>query len=170
MAAMTWWREHLGDWISVHAHASGRPPRLTITFTVGELPDGWSPPKGRARTWVGLLGLVCIAPFVALLAATLLRAIGVGEPYEWLAGSSVAILAATVSLFIGIPVAIAANLWRVARFGVQRRAGALEGLVAFELAPLHLIVLLTAVVIAALFVGHLAADSYACFNGVRSAC
>lgn len=170
MEGMSWWRRHLGEWISVRAYAESRPPRLSLTFTLGELPDGWSAPRARARTWVGLLGLVCISPFVLLLGATLLRAIGVGAPYAWLAGSSVAILAATISLFIGIPVAIAANVWRVARLGLQRRAGALEGLLAFELAPLHLIVLVTALAIGALFVGHLAVDSYACLNGVRSAC
>ena len=107
---------------------------------------------------------------MVLLGAILLRALGFGAPYAWLTSSSIAILAATISLFIGIPVAIAVNLWRIARLGFQRRAGALEGLVALEFAPLHLVVVVTAVLIAALFVGHLAADSYACLNGVRAAC
>ena len=170
MAVVTRWKEHLGDWISVRAHAERTPPRFTLTLTLGELPAGWSRPQGRAHTWVGILGLVCIAPFVLLLGATLLRAIGFGAPYAWLTSSSIAILAATISLFIGIPVAIAVNLWRIVRLGFQRRAGALEGLVAFEFAPLHLVVVVTAILIGALFVGHLAADSYACLNGVRSAC
>lgn len=167
---MSWVREHVGEWISVRAQAERTPPRLTVSFTLGELPEGWSPPKARARTWVGLLGLVCIAPFVALLLATLLRAVGLDAPYAWLAGSPTAIIAATISLFVGIPVAIAVTLWRIARVGLQRRTGAVEGLLAFELAPLHLIVLVTAILVGALFVGHLAVDSYACLNGVRSAC
>lgn len=154
----------------MRAHAEREPPRLTLTIALGELPEGWARPRAHARTWVGLLGLCCIAPFVGLLLATLLRALGFGSPYEWLAGSSIAILAATISLFIGIPIAIAINLWRIALLGLHRSAGAIEGLVALEFAPLHLLVVLMAVLIGGLFVGHLAADSYACLNGVRSAC
>lgn len=167
---MRWLRAHLGEWISLHARAERLPPRLTVAVTIGELPEGWPRPRGRATTWVGLVGLVCIAPFIVLLAATLLRAVGLAAPYQWLAGSSTAIVAATISLFVGIPVAVVMNLWRIARVGVHRRTGALDGLIALEVAPLHLIVVLTAVAIGALFVGHLAADSYACLNGVRSAC
>ena len=170
MATMTAVRSHLGDWISLHARAERTPLRLTVTFTFGELPEGWTPPRGRPRTWAGLLGLVCIAPFVALLGASLLHGIGISAPYDSVAGSSVAILAATISLFVGIPVAIAINLWRITRLGVHRREGALEGLVAFEFAPLHLVVAVVALLVAALFIGHLAADSYACLKGVQSAC
>jgi hypothetical protein len=170
MAAMNSIRSHLGDWISVHAYAERRPPRLTVTFTFGELPQGWARPHGRARTWVGLLGLACIAPFVVLLAAASLRGVGLTAPYDSISGSSFAILAATLSLFVGIPVALAVNLWRITRLGVQRNGVALEGLVALEFAPLHLIVVMIALVVAALFVGHLAVDSYACLNGLHSAC
>ena len=159
----------VGDWISIRAHAERKPARLTTTLTFGELPEGWAR-AGGARTWIGLFGLVCIAPFVALLAATLLRALGIRALYAWLSASEVAIMAATVSLFIGLPVAFAINLWRIGRVGLKRRDGALEGLVALEFAPLNLIVVVAAVIVGGLFLGHLAADSYACLNGVRSAC
>ena len=167
---MKWFRGHLGAWISLRARAERVPPRLALALTVGELPEGWPRPRGRATTWVALVGLVCIAPFIVLLAATLLRAAGFAAPYLWLAGSSTAIVAATISLFVGIPVAVVIHLWRITRVGLHRRTGALDGLIALEVAPLHLLVVLTAVAIGALFVGHLAADSYACLNGVRSAC
>jgi len=157
-------------WISVSAHGERRPPRLTVTFTIGELPEGWTQGAQRARLWSGLVGLVLIAPFVVLLAASLLHNAGVDAPYSWFAGSSVAILAGTISLFIGIPVAIAMNLWRITRLGWRSRAGAVDGLLALEVAPLHLFVLVVAVVVGGAFVAHLAADSYACLNGVRSAC
>jgi hypothetical protein len=170
MAAMSSVRRHLGDWISVRAHGELTPPRLTLTFEFGSLPDGWARPRVRVRTWTGLVGLVCIAPFVVLLGATLLHGVGISAPYESLSTSSSAILAATLSLFIGIPIAIAINLWRIGRIGMRRTEGALEGLIAIEFAPLHLIVLVTALLVGGLFVGHLAADSYACLNGVHSAC
>jgi hypothetical protein len=163
-------RRHLGEWISVHAHAEREPLRLTLTITVGELPAGWRRRSTYARTWTGLAGLVLIAPFTVALIAGVLRTAGFAQPYDWLAGAPAAIVAATVSLFIGIPVAIAMNLWRVTQVGLRRQAGALDGLIAIEFAPLHLIVLATALAVGALFVGHLAADSYACLNGVRSAC
>jgi hypothetical protein len=126
--------------------------------------------RGRGHIWVGLFGLLCIAPLVALIAAALLRAVGITAPYDSLSASTIAILAATVSLFIGIPVAVAIILWRIGRAGIRRVEGALEGLLAVEFAPLHLAVLLTALLIGGLFVGHLAVDSYACLNGVHSAC
>ena len=160
----------VGDWISVRAHAERRPARLTVRFTFGALPDGWGRSRSHARTWAGLLGLVFIAPFAALLAATVLRAAGIEAPYGWISTSEVAILAATVSLFVGIPFAIAVNVWRIGRVGIKKGDGALEGLVAVEFVPLHLFVVAVALVIAALFVGHLAADSYACLKGVHSAC
>ena len=170
MLGMTSVRRHLGEWISIRAQAERVPPRLTVTVTFGELPEGWARSNRHTRTWAGVLGLLCIAPFIILVVATLLRGIGVAEPYAWIAGSSVAILAATLSLFIGLPVAIAVNLWRIARIGLHRDTGALEGLVALEFAPLHLAVVLAAVLMGGLFLGHLAADSYACLNGATSAC
>ena len=167
---MAWLKRHLGDWISLQAHADRVPPRLTIVITLGELPEGWQRPRARARTWIGLVGVVCIAPFIVLVAAALLRGVGVTALYDWISGSSVAILGATISLFIGIPVAIVLNLWRIVRVGLRRGSGAIDGLVALEFAPLHLFVVLAAGLIGVMFVGHLAADSYACFNGVRTAC
>jgi len=159
----------VGEWISVRAHAERRPARLTLAFTFGELPEGWTR-SGGAGTLIGLFGLVCIAPFLALLAATVLEGIGIRQPYAWISTSEVAILAATISLFVGLPIALVINLLRIGRLGLKRRDGGLEGLVALEFAPLHLIVVLTALAVGGLFVGHLAADSYACLNGVRSAC
>src|SRR5207247_10737981 len=102
MAVVTRWKEHLGDWISLHAHAERTPPRFTLTFTLGELPEGWSRPRGRAHTWVGILGLVCIAPAAVLPGAILPRALGFGAPYAWLTSSSIAILAATISVVLGL--------------------------------------------------------------------
>jgi hypothetical protein len=161
---------HIGEWISIQAHAERTPPRFTLTATLGELPEGWPRAAHNARTWSGLAGLVLIAPFAVLLAASVLHNVGVDAPYSWFAGSSVAILAGTISLFIGIPVAIAMNLWRITRVGWRQHAGAVEGLVALEVAPLHLLVVGVAVLVGGLFVAHLAADSYACLNGVKSAC
>jgi hypothetical protein len=163
-------RRHLGEWISIHAHAERVPLRFTVSITLGELPEGWSRAGRHARTWSALVGLVLIAPFVLLLAASALHNLGFGAPYAWLSSSTFTILAGTISLFIGIPVAIAMNLWRIARLGWRRHAGALDGLIALEFAPLHLAVVLIGLVAGGLFVGHLAPDSYACINGVRTAC
>ncbi len=161
---------HLGEWISFHARAERVPPRFTLSITLGELPEGWSGAGGRARTWSGLVGLVLIAPFVLLLTASVLHNIGFSAPYLWLSNSTIAILAGTVSLFIGIPVAIAMNVWRITQLGLRRRHGALDALIALEVAPLHLAVVAIGLIVGGLFVGHLAADSYACMTGVRSAC
>ena len=168
---MSWIRSHLGDWIALHAHAERMPPRLTIDLTLGELPQTWARSRHpRTRTWTGLVGLVLIAPFAAASAAAVLRSLGLTAPFDWIASSSIAIIAASISLFFGIPMAIATNIWRITRVGVRRRHGELDGLLAFEFAPLHILVVVIALAIAGVFVGHLAADAYACWNGVRSAC
>jgi hypothetical protein len=160
----------VGNWIALHANLEGRPVRFTLTITLGELPTGWASSGRHARTWSAIAGLVLLSPFALLIAASALSSVGYHDAYGWIASSPYAILAATISLFIGIPVAIAMNLWRIAQAGLRRGAGMVEGLVALELAPLHLIVVLVAFVIGAAFVGHLAADSYACIRGVSSAC
>ena len=163
-------RSRLGDWISIHAQAGRRPLRFNLSFTFGDLPDGWASARHGARLWTGIVGLVCIAPFLALIVATALRGVGLTQLYDLISTSTPAILAGTISLFVGIPVAIAINLWRITRLGLRRQRGVIEALLALEYAPLHLVVVFTAVVFAALFVGHLAVDSYACLNGVKSAC
>ena len=163
-------RSRLGQWISFTARAEREPTRLTFAITLGELPEGWLSRRHHARTWAGLAGLLLIAPFIALVLASALQAAGIRTPYTWIAAQPAVILAATVSLFIGIPVAIAMNLWRITRVGMKQRAGALEGLVALQFAPLHLIVVAAALVAGAGFVAHLAADGYACWNGLHSAC
>ena len=163
--------KHFGDWLTVHAHAERTPPRLTITFTVGELPQSWArSQRSAAHTWTALLGLLLLLPFIALVGANALHAAGVQAPMQWIGSSSIAIIAASVSLFVGIPVALVVNLLRILRIGLRRHHGEVEGLLALEFAPLHIAVAAAALVIGALFVGHLAADSYACLNGVRSAC
>lgn len=158
----------VGDWISLSANLDRR--RLTVTVEFGELPEGWAWHGRNARSWSALAGLVLIAPFVALLGAAMLRSAGLAGPYEWLAGSTYAILAGTISLFIGIPVAVAMNLWRITHLGLRRERGLVEGQLALEWAPLHLIVVGLALVAGLAFVGHLAVDAFACMNGVRSAC
>src|SRR5207244_8824700 len=161
---------HLGEWISIHARAERVPPRFTVYITRGDLSEGVPRGGKHARTCSGLVGLVLIAPFVILLTASVLHNLGLSAPYSWLSGSTIAILAGTVSLFIGIPVAIAMNVWRITRLGLRRQGGALDGLIALEVAPLHLAVVVIGLLVGGLFVAHLAADSYACMNGVRSAC
>ena len=159
-------------WISAQAHADRRPFRLTLTITVGELPDGWTKARRShaVRTAIGVLGVILVAPFAVLLTAAALHTAGVSQPFEWIGSSPVAIMAGTISLVIGLPVAFVLNVWPITRAGLRRHAGELEGLVALELAPLHLTVVVLAVVFGGLFVGHLAADAYACLNGVHSAC
>lgn len=166
-------RRHLGEWISIHVHFERAPLRMTLSIALGELPETWpTPAHGRSIVpWAGIAGLALIGPFVLLISATLVRQIlGLSGPYDLIASSPVAILAATISLFVGLPVAFAMNAWPIVRLGLRREAGGVEALVALEIAPLQLAVVVIALVVASLFVGHLATDSYACLNGVRSAC
>jgi len=102
----------LGEWFSIYGYAERVPPRVSFTITFGDLPEGWTKSqKPRvARTWIGVLGLVLIAPFILLIAAYLLRALGMHTPYDLIAASPPAILAATMSFFIGFPIAFVLNV------------------------------------------------------------
>src|SRR2546428_13872401 len=144
MVARSRAERHEGEWISVAAHLERAPVRFRLTFAFGELPEGWDESRRGASTWAGIVGVVLLTPFITLVAAGLLRSVGIGQPYEWLAGSPAAIIAATISLFIGIPVAITMNLWRIARIGLRRQAGALHGFLALEVAPPSPLVVLCA--------------------------
>lgn len=169
---MTSHRSHIGEWVSIRAHAERDPLSLSVSITLGELPAGWVKSKQSPATkyWAGIAGFVLVAPFLVLVAAALLHAIGLDATYSWVSTSPVAILAASVSLFIGLPLAFAINIWPITRLGMSRRPGGLEGVLALEVAPLQLAVVFVALIVGGLFAAHLAADSYACLNGVRPAC
>src|SRR3989442_3441321 len=124
-----------GDWISIAAHLERAPLRFAFTIAFGELPEGWDESSRRASTWAGIVGLLLLTPFIVLAATGLLRSVGIGQPYEWLAGVPGPVIAATISLFIGIPVAITMNLWRIARVGVKREAGGRHGFLAPAVSP-----------------------------------
>ena len=66
--------------------------------------------------------MVLIAPFVLLLAATLIAQLtGFRGLYQLFATSPAAILVATISLFIGLPVAFVLNAWPITRLGLRRQ-------------------------------------------------
>lgn len=165
-------RNHVGDWLSLRARAERDPLSLTVSITLGALPAGWARSRHSrgAGYAAGIIGAFLVAPFVALVVAALLRATGLDAPYSWISSTPVAILAASLSLFIGLPVAFVINLWPITRLGFNLRVGELEGVVALEVAPLQLAVVLVTLIVGGLFAAHLAADSYACLNGIRSAC
>jgi len=98
--------------------------------------------------------MVLIAPFVLLLAATLIAQLtGFRGPYQLFATSPAAIVVATISLFIGLPVAFV--LKRVAHHAPWTApAGRLvEGLLALENRTPQLAVVLLSLLVAAFFVG-----------------
>lgn len=164
-------RQHFGHWFTLRAHAERDPFRVSVAFNLGDLPQAWGRTRHQVtRTWTAVVGLALILPFAIFLMAALFNAVGVGGPMRLIGSSSAAIVGVSVSVFIGIPIAFVLNLWRITHGGLRRRQGELEGLLAFEFAPLHLLVIAIALVIGGLFVGHLAADSYACMKGIRSAC
>jgi hypothetical protein len=167
---LSWLRSNLGSWISITARAERAPARLTIGITLGELPEGWFRRAHHARTWSEIAGLILIAPFIALAAAGALKSLGLADLYNWIASEPAAIIAATLSLFVGIPVAVAMNFWRITRAGIKTEPGSLEGVVALEFAPLHLLVVGAALIAGGAFLGHLLVDGYACWRGVRAAC
>src|SRR5437660_11117039 len=88
---------HEREWISVAAHVERAPLRFTLTFAFGDMPEGWNESRRSASTWAGIVGLVLLTPFMTLVAAGLLKSVGIGQPYEWLATSPAGIIAASIS-------------------------------------------------------------------------
>src|SRR5256885_10098186 len=111
MTARSRVERHDGEWISIAAHIERAPFRFTLTFAFGDLPEGWHESRRRASTWSGIVGLVLLAPFIALAAAALLRTVGIAQPYEWLARSPATIHAAALDLFLGVPAPNPAEPW-----------------------------------------------------------
>src|SRR2546422_11532623 len=103
MTARSRVERHDGEWISIAAHIERAPFRFTLTFAFGDLPEGWHESRRLASTWSGIVGLVLLAPFIALAAAALLRLVGISHPHDMLAGSPAAIVAATLRLFLFLP-------------------------------------------------------------------
>src|SRR2546430_2139671 len=95
-----------GDWIAIAAHVERAPLRFAFTFAFGELPEGWDESSRRASTWAGIVGLLLLTPFIALAATGLLRSVGIGQPYEWLARAPACSLEATIRPFLCTPPAV----------------------------------------------------------------
>jgi len=124
----------------------------------------------RRRRWLLLVAVALTLPFaVALALAGLSSAIPgfrTQGPIAWLTGGRHVGLA----LAYGPPLALLILIFARVRMHFSRGAGRWSGRVEARLELWEVMTALLALAVAGIFFGHLAADAWACANGVRSAC
>lgn len=96
--------------------------------------------------------------------------LGIPFLYDAAFASSIFVTFAAFSLFLGTPLALLLNFLVILHLSINRQPDGLSTSLTVEPTLVHLLVLGFALLVAAAFFGHLAADSLACFRGVKSAC
>ncbi len=125
----------------------------------------------RVNPWILVAALALTLPFaVGLTAAAVTSAAHTkaGSVPTWLYGAGTP--GAGRLLALGPPLALLLLALSRIRLHAAREAGRWVGRVTARLSAWELAVGLVALAVAALFFGHLLADSFACANGLRTAC
>jgi heme/copper-type cytochrome/quinol oxidase subunit 2 len=118
---------------------------------------------------LGLVALALVMPVVLLLGSAALA--GIGVPGFDLSQYPRFVRQAGIVALIAIPVVALALLALAGlRMSVDHSDGRWHGRVSLQLAAWGMVAALLGFLVLAVFVGHLAADGFACATGVRSAC
>jgi hypothetical protein len=129
--------------------------------------------RGMARRrWVALLAALLTLPFtVALILNVLVQAHVLGQGLlGWLFGSTPGQHTLGRALTLGPPLALLLLAVDTIRIHAGRSDRGWSARAEAVLTPAELAVGVVALLIAAIFFGHLAADSFACANGNHAAC
>jgi hypothetical protein len=119
------------------------------------------------RVGIALIGLLVTLPAaLGLTAGFLKQFFGTASFYDSVTTWNHAMMWS--SLFIGAPVALIASVVAVTRVGFTRTQDKIKTFLAIQVSPFVLFTLAIALVVVALFWGHLIAD--ACARGISSAC
>jgi hypothetical protein len=123
----------------------------------------------RIRLGIALLGLLLTLPAALGLAAGFLKQFfGIASFYDSVTSWNHTMMWS--SLFIGAPLALILGVLAVTRVGFTRAQDRIKTFLSVQANPLLLLSIAVALVVVALFWGHLLADELACLRGVRSAC
>ncbi len=145
------------------------PLSLGGQFHLAGLDEPARPTGRRTVTLVASAALVLPA-FVALAAGFLRAQLGYPALFDLVSSTPSLSLLVVLSIFIGAPAAVLLILLPIVEFGLTRRSDGFSAKLALRPDPVQLVILLTAIAVVGVFFGHLIADQFACWRGVKSAC
>jgi hypothetical protein len=148
-----------------------RPLSFAGQFRIGTSEANIAEQQKRLRSVAMIIGALLVLPgALALLFGMLKYPFGLAYLYDAAFSSSFFVTLATASLFLGTPLALLLNILAILRLSLIRQPDGISTSVTLEPTLWHLLVLGVAFLVAAAFFGHLVADGFACFRGVKSAC
>jgi hypothetical protein len=155
--------------LELEAHL--RPLSFSGQFRIGASEANIGQQQNRLQSIAMIIGALLVLPgALALLFGMLKYPFGFAYLYDTAFASSVFVNLATASLFLGTPLALLLNILAVLHLSLTRQSDGIATSVTLEPTLVHLVVLGVAFLVASAFFGHLVADGFACFRGVRSAC
>lgn len=126
--------------------------------------------ESRLRAGIALIGLLVTLPAALGLAAGFLKQfLGFSLFYDVVTSWDYHAVTWS-SLFIGAPLALILGVVAVTRVGFTRAQDRIKTFLTVQASPLVLFTIAVALVVVALFWGHLVADAWACMRGITSAC
>ncbi len=146
-----------------------QPRALSVAgqFRIGA-PQGEATPTSRTPLLVSAL---LVAPALVTLVAGILRAqLGLPSLFDIISQNPALSLIVTVSLFLGAPIAVILNVVPIMRWSLSRADGKIATKLVLKPTLLHLVIGGIALLVVAMFFGHLLADEFACMRGITSAC
>jgi hypothetical protein len=144
-----------------------RPLLLAGQFRVGA-PVGEATPL-RLRPLV--ISALLVAPALVTLVAGVLRAqLGLPYLFDALSHNPALSLIVAASLFLGAPIAVILNVLPIMRWRLSRVDGKIATSLVLKPTLVHLLIGGLALLVVAVFFGHLIADEFACLRGITSAC
>jgi hypothetical protein len=116
-------------------------------------------------------GALLVAPALVTLLAGVLRAqFGLPSLFDAISQNPSLSLIVAASLFFGAPVAVILSVLPIIHWKLSRAEGKIATSLVLRPTLAHLVVGGIALLVVAVFFGHLAADEFACWRGVTSAC
>jgi hypothetical protein len=116
-------------------------------------------------------GALLVAPAMITLIAGVLRAqLGLPSLFDAISQNPALSLIVAVSLFLGAPVAVILSVLPIMHWSLSRAEGKIGTSLVFKPTFAHLVIGGIALLVVAVFFGHLIADEFACWRGITSAC
>ncbi len=146
-----------------------QPRALSLAgqFRIGA-PQGEAAPTSLTPLLVSAL---LVAPALVTLVAGILRAqLGLPSLFDTISLNAALSLIVKASLFLGAPAAVILNVVPIMRWSLSRTDGKIATTLVLKPTLLHLLIGGTALLVVAVFFGHLIADEFACMRGITSAC
>jgi hypothetical protein len=148
-----------------------RPLSLAGQFRIGTNAADITEKRKRFQVVALIVGALLVMPGALALMIGLSRyPLGLPYLYDAAFASSAFVLLASASLFLGTPLALLLNILAILRVSLTQQPDGISTSVSLEPTLVHLLVMGVALLVAAVFFGHLVADGLACFYGIKSAC